>query len=337
MSNRDQIFEARRIGTLKRLHEFTEVCKQKLEDSWEESIGDHGCIYAVGSAGRMETTSHSDLDVFLVDMDVEYGSEKHSLNGTILKSAVIRSFRAMSLPDPSNGGDFLQLHSAKELVRQIGQQTDDPKNTFTARMLLLLESYPMIGKSVYLNVVDEVLTSYWKDYKGHEHNYVPILLINDIVRYWRMLLLNYVAMNVRQTERNEVDSDRKRRLRSFKLRFARCLTCYSALAYLLSFEKPGISTGAIKEMVALCPYDRLAAVGSRTTDSAAKALIDELLDQYASFLETVDQEKSELLSEFDSDRKGTRFQQGDAFGRKMAELMLLLGARAPTLFRFMLV
>ncbi len=337
MSMRDQIFAARRDGTLSRLAQFTEICKKKLDDSWEETIGEHGCIYAVGSAGRMETTLHSDLDVFLVDRDVEYGSEKHSLNGTILKSAVTRSFRSMSLPDPSNGGDFLQLHSAKELVRQIGQQTDDPKNTFTARMLLLLESFPLIGTSVYWNVVDEVLTSYWKDYKGHEHNYVPILFINDIVRYWRMLLLNYVAMNVRQTERNEIDSDRKRRLRSFKLRFARCLTCYSALAYLLSFETPGISTGAIKEMVALCPYDRLAAVKNRTTDDEAKVLIGQLLDQYASFLEIVDQEKSSLLSEFDPDRKGARFQEGDKFGRKMADLMLRLGARAPTLFRFMLV
>ncbi|MFO0586956.1 MAG: DUF294 nucleotidyltransferase-like domain-containing protein [Polyangiaceae bacterium] len=339
MTTRDDIFSARHAFTTQRLDEFVRICTEKLAESFERVIGNHACVYAVGSAGRLESSERSDLDVFLVETEIERPSEEHSLSTTLLSSAVIRSFRHMGLPDPSNGGEYLQLHTLKELRDQIGDRTDDPQNTFTARMLLLLESRPLIGSPVYERVLDGVLAAYWKDYEGREDVYVPILLINDIVRYWRVLLLNYVAMNLRRELRQQDAEAYKteRRLRSYKLRFARCLTCYSALAYLLTFKSPGIAPADIKVMARLCPYERLRAVGERATDLEARQIVSQLLDTYAAFLELMDTDKATQLSYFDRSQKDLRYQESNAFGEKMAGLMQRLGAESPKIFRYMLV
>lgn len=333
----EQVYETRRIFTEQLIAQFISTCEENLEDSKSWAIGRHACIYAVGSAGRQELTTHSDLDVFLLDTTARHDSYAHRMQGTVLKAVVIRSLKKLKLADPSDGGAFLQLHTVKELVTQIGRQTDDPQNTFTARMLLLLESHPLIGKKSYSRALERVLTAYWEHYDGHEKEYIPILFINDIVRYWRMLLLNYVGMTLRHVEEHKKDIDRNRRLRSYKLRFSRCLTCYSALAYLLTFEKPGIGLEEVKEMVTLCPHERLRRVGERTRDRKAKQIVNDLLSRYASFLETVDQSKEILLKEFDGPRKKKHYEEGDAFGAQMAQLMLNLGHRAPDLFRFMIV
>jgi hypothetical protein len=144
-------------------------------------------------------------------------------------------------------------------------------------------------------------------------------------------------MTNRHERRNEHDVERNRWLRSYKLRFARCLTCYSTLAYLLSFERHGITTKEARAMLALRPYDRLGAVKDRTKDIEAHRLVDDLLDRYAVFLKTVDQDKESLLREFDPERKGARLREGDEFGQTMAKLMLLLGRNSPKLFRYMIV
>lgn len=340
MNLRSQVYAERHVFTDKLLERFASICDDKLADSATRVVGDHACIYAVGSAGRREVTAHSDLDVFLVETQTARGSEEHLLSNTVLSSAVIRTLREMNLPDPSNGGKFLQLHTLDELRTQIGDHTDDPQNTFTARMLLLLESRPLMGSSVYDKVVDGVLTAYWKDYDGREDVYVPILLINDIVRYWRVLLLNYVAMNLRHEQRTQADDPKtksERRLRSYKLRFARCLTCYSALAYLLTFESPGVSPAAVKTMVQLCPHERLSAAGERTSDPEARRIIDELLDAYATFLQLMDCNKATQIGYFAQDHKDVRYQESNHFGETMALLIQRLGARSPKLFRYMLV
>jgi hypothetical protein len=44
-------------------------------------------------------------------------------------------------------------------------------------------------------LVDSVLDAYWKDAEGHNEDYQPFVLLNDIVRYWRILLLNHVVKN----------------------------------------------------------------------------------------------------------------------------------------------
>jgi hypothetical protein len=165
--------------------------------------------------------------------------------------------------------DPTTLHTVERFVDLLGSPEDDTENTFTARLLLLLESRPLLGEVAYHRIINRVITAYWTNASAHPRDYQPILLLNDIVRYWRILLLNYEARNIEQQAREPFRAAReaRRRLRSYTLRFSRCLTCYSAIAYLLALtadaEAPHVTRQDVRRMVRRSPLDRLLWVRQR--------------------------------------------------------------------------
>src|SRR6185436_19664407 len=108
-----------------------------------------------------------------------------------LQSAVLRALRSQGFEDPSNDANFLKLHGAQTLIERLGEPRDDAENTFTVRMLLLLESRAVLGARAHEELARKALDAYWKNTEGHSENYLPIIFLNDIIRYWRILLLNY--------------------------------------------------------------------------------------------------------------------------------------------------
>lgn len=100
---------------------------------------------------------------------------------------------------------------------------------FTARLLLLLESCPLVGEAIYGDVVEEVISAYWRDYEDHRDDFVPAFLTNDILRLWRTFCVNYEA----GTDREPPERKAKGKLKNFKLKHSRMLTCYSAILFLL--------------------------------------------------------------------------------------------------------
>ena len=59
----------RRSATKRRLSEL----RTRLVDA-EVRAGDKACVYATGSFGRGEASTHSDLDLFIVGRDVQVGN-----------------------------------------------------------------------------------------------------------------------------------------------------------------------------------------------------------------------------------------------------------------------
>jgi hypothetical protein len=156
-------------------------------------------------------------------------------DGRAARSVLARSLDALGFPAPSKDGEFLQIHTVSSLIARMGEPRDDSENTFTARMLMLLESRPLLGDDVYERVLERVLDAYWKNTEGNEHEYVPMILINDIVRYWRILLLNH-EWKVTEAEA-KVRGNVERSLSSYKLRFSRCLMCHSAIAEMIAVHR----------------------------------------------------------------------------------------------------
>ena len=91
------------------------------------------------------------------------------------------------------------------MTGKLGGRDDDYENLFTARMLLLLESRPLVGSQMYERAIDAVLSEYWKDYEDNRSAFRPIYLTNDIIRYWKVLCLNYDA-----NTRGHVDPNKRR-------------------------------------------------------------------------------------------------------------------------------
>jgi len=297
----------------------------------EALLGDFATVYATGSFGRGEASDHSDLDVFILTDADDKGRRKLTGLDTIrLQAALIEAVDAEGLPPFSDDGIYLSPHSIKDMIDKLGGRDDDYENLFTARMLLLLESRPLIGLQFYEQAIERVVDEYWRDFQQNADRFLPIYLTNDLIRYWKVLCLNYEA-NTRGAE-----NPNKRRLTNYKLKHSRLLTCYSALLYFchLLQRTNTITHELAREMTNLTPTERLKALRG---DASVADLVDQILDLYVEFLESVDAPKSQLLARFDDPNyRGVRRESGQNFGDLIFKLLEQIGSKTK-LFRYLVV
>jgi hypothetical protein len=219
----------RRLQTTARI----KTLREKLSDAEGIAAG-KACVYATGSFGRREASVHSDLDLFIVSKmgnektaDGKHQSLLKRLDDIRIKADLIEVTRELKIPEFSGDGKYLVHYSVQELTGTLGKPEDDALNTFTARLLLLLESHPLLGASVYKDVIEEVIAPYWKDFADHKVDFVPAFLTNDILRLWRTFCVNYEA----NTSSEPTTENAKRKSKNYKLKHSRLLTCYSALLF----------------------------------------------------------------------------------------------------------
>jgi hypothetical protein len=287
------VLETRRSKTKSRFQEL----QVELQEA-ELLAGDKACVYATGSFGRGEASVHSDLDVFILDRG-ENGTtnpELSNLDEICIKANLIKTTRKLKIREFSRGGEYLVRYTVRELVQTLGKRTDDASNTFTARLLLLLESKPLFGKKVYDNAIMEIVNAYWRDYSRHQNDFTPAFLANDILRLWRTLCVNYEAGTYPETVQERIE----RKLKNYKLKHSRLLTCYSALLYMLAMfvtEKTVRPKDAMG-MAQLTPTERLEWLLQQKQFGEVHKTIKELLDLYETFLATTDCPEGELLELF---------------------------------------
>lgn len=190
---------------------------QKLNEALGQFTTDDTSIVLVGSLGRRELTSGSDLDwVLLVDGSA---SPEH-LDASLQIEAQLRK---EEVKGPGADATFGGLVFSHDLINYIGGEDDSNRNT-TLRMLLVLESVCVGRSDAYSRVLNNILYRYIVEDYGWMHGRnpmnVPRFLQNDIARYWRILAVDF-AYKRRQR------AGRGWGLRTAKLRLSRKLT-YSA-------------------------------------------------------------------------------------------------------------
>jgi len=269
----------------------------------EGLVGGKACVYATGSFGRCEAGPHSDLDLFILGKrdgkprpDGMEGSLLKRLDEICVKADLIEATRELKIPEFSGDGRYLMHYSVHEFTKTLGTPEDDVTNTFTARLLLLLESYPLLESAVYREVTEEVIAAYWRDYEDHKRDFMPAFLGNDILRLWRTFCVNYEA----RTERVPEEEKAKGKLKNYKLKHSRLLTCYSALLYLLAVygSQQTVNPSDAMAMISLTPTQRLEWLLSRTDQAHAHGVIQKLLNQYERFLEATNANEGELVRRF---------------------------------------
>lgn len=272
-------------------------------------------IFTVGSYGRLEPSSHSDIDLFFI---YEEESPKDTRRTSELKlfGRLIEIVERMDFPALSNDAQYLESHVIEEVLENLGSPSDDARNFFTMRMLLLLESRPVYGNESYLKVITQIVDSYYRDYPAHEASFRPWFLLNDIMRFWKTLLLNY------EHKRNRPDDnpdDPKPRVKNFKLKFSRATTCFATICAIGSSTTP-VSSNDILELVSITPRERLARVSQNIP--ATGPLVQAVLDEYAWFLEQTGLPTEQLDEMFlDRDQKRAVFGRADAYGAKLYALL----------------
>ena len=179
------------------------ILRQKLKSAEGIAAG-KACVYATGSFGRGEASAHSDLDLFIVGKrngkagpDGKEGSLLSGLDAILIKADLIETTRELGIPEFSGDGRYLVHYSVHDFTKTLGTPEDDVTNTFTARLLLLLESCALVEEGVYREVLEEVVTAYWRDYEDHKTSFMPAFLANDILRLWRTFCVNYEARTER--------------------------------------------------------------------------------------------------------------------------------------------
>lgn len=286
-----EVLRARRIEAQSRLTKL----KDRLQDAARRAEG-KACVYITGSFGRGEASKYSDLDLFIVGLGTKKDRALPRLEEICIKADLIEATRDLEFPEFSGDGQYLEHYAEDELIGALGQPEDDASNTFTARLLLLLESQAVLGSAVYEQIVKDVLAAYWRDYEDHKNEFIPAFLANDILRLWRTLCVNYEARTLTDPPRKKA----KRKVKNYKLKHSRLLTCYSALLYLLSTYSlrrtvhPDDAVGMTK----LSPAGRLEYLLEQQHVATAHETISELLRQYESFLIATGSPEEEIVERF---------------------------------------
>lgn len=200
-------------------------------------------------------------------------------------------------------------------------------NTFSARLLLLLESKPLLEPTVYELVTKRVIAAYWRDYEDHKTSFAPAFLTNDILRMWRTLCVNCEARTRTEPEPQKI----KRKIKNYQLKHSRLLTCYSAILFLLAIHRRNatVTPADAIRMIALTPTERLEWLANETEDKSGRTVANDLLRKYNAFLLTTRSGKELLKRDFADRTKAATFMEHAAeFGDLMAKAIDVIGANS---------
>ncbi len=267
--------------------------KLRLEIGKFDSLRCHSdlCIYVTGSFGRLEASPHSDLDLFFVHKGKSTSSPMTWISKTLLDAELIQTTRVLGFPEFSNDGEYLTIHYLEDMKNALGGRDDDFRNFFTARLLLLLESRPLHNEDTYNDILGEIVNCYYRDYHDHEKLFRPVFLINDIIRFWRTLCLNYEHR--RNRPKKDTGRQNKSHIDNLKLKFSRLLICHSTIA-LLSIYPKTVKPDDLLSTIALSPLERLDRIAQAR--SSSKKHVERMKELYAWFLEETGRDKEEVLT-----------------------------------------
>ena len=263
--------------------------KEAVSDLPEVTKHPDLCIYVTGSFGRLEASEHSDLDLFFINRINPDDAPMSRIHKTLMEASLITKCAELGFPEFSGDGEYLEIHSLQDMLANLGGRKDDYQNLFTARLLLLLESLPIYNEEQYARALHQLTESYFRDYPGHVKDFRPTFLVNDILRFWKTLCLNYE--HSRNTSPTDNAVQNKNSLKNLKLKFSRMLTCFS-LVVPLAVPRESFEPEECVQLMQKRPLERL--------EEAAKTisrddLWERLVDDYAWFLNATGRPRDEVL------------------------------------------
>ena len=276
------------------LKESHERCRKKLEEirsamsELDSLLGtEHLTIYLTGSYGRGEAGVLSDLDPFFLHSGSSKESRLKKDVETKIFSNIAKICNNLGFPPFTDGGRYLEIHYVNDRFPEIGSIKDDYTNFLTARLLMLLEGTYIFNQVLYNRIIIRILDWYYRDYEYYKDDFMPLSLINDIIRFWKTFCINYEfqcskrsllhrdkgakAAGIEFSERNDL----------LKLKFSRLLTCYS-MVLALAAHGEGIKHHEMRSLVRKRPLQRLKFVAKLLPDHIST--INEMISLYEEFL-----------------------------------------------------
>jgi hypothetical protein len=276
---------------------------------------DRFSIVLFGSWARRELTPHSDDDWAIL-----VGGEA-SVNDSDVEAALAatRDCLGQGAAKPGSQEIFGLAFRFDDLVTKIGLD-DDTNTNLTRRMLLLLESVPVSGQEVWEACRNEVLERYLA--RGLKSHRPPRFLLNDLVRYWRTICVDFEGKHPLGGE----GGDQKWVTRNAKLRTSRKMLFAGGLIPVLMCHLREVSEMPefLRAQLHAPPTDRLAAafLAEGMVDEGARTLA--AYDKWVGLLQN-ELCRKELLELTEATRESSRlFQQITGLGRQLDRGLLAL-------------
>ncbi len=211
---------------------------------------------------RDEMTPGSDFDYLVILGHVEVDPGRIQL----YRQAAEEGLRSIAAESPGRSGLFGVAISGTELVNTIGLDTDSNLH-LSRRVLLLEESIALNANEAWTRLVGAVAARYlYEEHRDAPH--VPRFLLNDVVRYWRTIAVDY------QAKRWEEIAGKKWGLRYAKLLTTRKLVFAAMVATLFApivLDQP-VSAEMLRDQCALPALARLAQLAPHLGDDGRSAL-----------------------------------------------------------------
>jgi predicted nucleotidyltransferase len=223
-----------RIGeewpAIQRARRQSQEINQRLTRLLEGLSSTDAAIVVFGSLARSEWTK-SDVDWTLL-IDGQDAPEHLGLAQKIGQRLDDESFAR-----PGASGIFGNMTFSHDLVQKIGGREDTNENT-TRRVLLIQESKAFGKADAHTRTLKHIFSRYLKDdwglRFGSHKSKVPRVLLNDIVRYWRTVTVDFV-------DKQRGQAGHGWGLRNAKLRMSRKLIFATGMLSCFSCELLGVA------------------------------------------------------------------------------------------------
>lgn len=228
------------------------------------------CFVAVGSVGRYEALSCSDLD--LIPVLGNLSEDEFKPHDRPIRDAVSASLGVKV----SQGDELTRFQRLEELTAPESIGGDKDSNTSLTKRVLILSEGAQAGGGLKLSDVRRpILETYAREERTRGRHLLT--LNNDIARYYRTLCIEYKA---------KVDVGQKTWCtRNLKLRHSRKFWYFSTMLALADHAKKGVETGdallsRVLDTIGQPPWERLLAGLGTNTHVAGR-----VLEPYAWFLD----------------------------------------------------
>ena len=247
-----------------------------------------------GSFARREVTFGSDCDYLVV---VNETVDPLTVSRFVSQMDQLREERQYGSPGAQGiFGDFV---TANELLQRIGLEGDSNTN-HTRRMLLLNESVSIYQPPLRAQIIKQIAERYCIDYAPEHRDdddgpHVPRFLLNDVVRYWRTVAVDFGAKQLRALSRGSY-------LRYAKLLTTRKVLFAGVLASLLRAKiviGPGPDIHArmldyLRDESDRSPIARLVSLSGCVGEEAQQAL-GIIAERYSRFVEILDDRNTRTI------------------------------------------